>query len=543
MAWDQQGGAERAEGSGEFGRFVPPQPSHPPYVPPAPPMPPAPLVPLGPADPLRAVAVGLLNLTGLGLGYALLRRWLAMAVCWIATAVLLLVALPADPDGVSGGVLTAYVVFLALAALHGAFRGLRTPLAWPPHSYVAIALALVLLAVPVGGVVLYDGARDEATEQMLLGRLDEADRLVKAAKGTSFDTAEPDYRKALGVYRDLKDGHLDSRAAKRVPDSLSTYYSTIGSPYDEKKYCEAIAPLKYLRTLPGTVGEKDLGSLATWPDDRLATSLYECGVNDLASAAGATSDGGDLGELLTTFPKSRQAAKVEPAVSSMIDKAAKGLKGKDPCSANVRLNTLSAQASVLPGEKAGVAAALSKDAAKADRQVQAGTYACGVDEYKSGDFSAALDTLNGFVSKYKNDKNRPRAKKIAIAAEIAKETPAAGKHLPSMSSGGSISVTVSNDSPDEVEILYTGPVTGSFKLKACGSCSTYSSELTASFSACKSNTNYPKKTISLPAGTTYFLHKSTGSSTATVGTDTAKLRYGYIYTECAYVVSTFGTGY
>jgi hypothetical protein len=78
-------------------------------------MPPAPPVPLGPADPLRAVAVGLLNLTGLGLGYALLRRWLAMAVCWIATAVLLLVALPADPDGVSGGVLAAYVVFMGRA--------------------------------------------------------------------------------------------------------------------------------------------------------------------------------------------------------------------------------------------------------------------------------------------------------------------------------------------------------------------------------------------------------------------------------------------
>ncbi|TKA04753.1 hypothetical protein [Actinacidiphila oryziradicis] len=108
--------------------------------------------------------------------------------------------------------------------------------------------------------------------------------------------------------------------------------------------------------MPGTIREKNLGSLANWPDARLATSLYECGVGVLGSGrSSAAANGGDLGELLTTFPQSPQAAKVEPAVSSMIDKVAKGLKGGDPCSANTRLHTLSVQASALPGERAGVA--------------------------------------------------------------------------------------------------------------------------------------------------------------------------------------------
>ncbi|PVC74900.1 hypothetical protein DBP15_08565 [Streptomyces sp. CS065A] len=52
---------------------------------------------------LRAVGAGLLNPTGLGLGYALSGRWGRAVGCWVATGVLLFAALPADPDGVAAG--------------------------------------------------------------------------------------------------------------------------------------------------------------------------------------------------------------------------------------------------------------------------------------------------------------------------------------------------------------------------------------------------------------------------------------------------------
>ena len=518
----------------------PPQPVFAPYtlVETAPPAPPP-----APADPLRAFAVALLNLSGLGIGYALVRRWFAMVVCWVVTGYFLLTALPADPDGISHGTRNAYVVFLVLAAAHGAARGLRTRLSWPPQASVAILLGLVLLAVPAGGVVLYGNAQDEAIEQALLDRLDKADKLVQTAKNEPFTTAEHSYTKALSTYRDLDTDHADSRAAQRVPDSLKTYYKTVGTPYDQKKYCDAVAPLKYLRKVPDSISKQQLGSLATWPDDRLATSLYECGVDDLGVDKNANGQSGDLAQLLTTFPKSAQAAKVEPAISDTIDSVAKDLKGSDPCAANDQLRTLGTQASELPGDAAGVTDALSKDAGKADKKVQSGTYACGVDEYKDGDFDGALSTMNDFVDTYKHDKNRASAQRIAIAAEIAKTIPGAGKHLPSGGSGGSIPVTVRNDSPDEIEILYTGSVTGSFKLGPCSGCSTYFSDASASLSACKnSGKHYPSKTIYLPVGTTYFLHKPTDGTTS-AGTDTAKIESGYTYTECAYVVESYGSGY
>lgn len=536
MTWDQHGGAGGSGTPGGFG--PPPPPSWPPQPPAMPPMPPAPPVPPAPANALRAVGVGLLNLSGLGIGYALTRRWLAMVACWIATGILLVVALPAKPDGVSGGVVTAYLVFLVLAAVHGAVRGLRTPLSWPPQAPLAIVLGLVLLAAPVGGVVYYDSARDEATQKMLLDRLDTADRLVQAAKSKPFEAARADYTSALAAYRDLNDHHRGSRAAKHVPDRLATYYTTVGTPYARQKFCDAIEPLKYLRTVPEHFAKKDLGSLAGWPDDRLATSLYECGTADLADTISAEAKDGYLSDLLSTYPKSPQAAKVEPAFKSTIDAAAKGLGGGDPCAATDKVRALGVRAGKLNGVDSSVAAAFDKDARQADTYVQSGSYTCAVHEYKSGDFSSALDKIRDFVKKYPHDRNNAYAKKLAIAAEVAVTVPDAGKRMPTKDSGGSISVTVSNDSPDEVRVLYTGPVTGSFTLKGCGSCSTYASQAAAQTSACnKSGKNYPKKTLQLPVGTTYFLHKSTSAGdSATPGSDTAKLRSGYIYTECAYVV-------
>ncbi|CAM5249637.1 hypothetical protein [Streptomyces aurantiogriseus] len=505
-----------------------------------PPMPPAP--PPAPADGARAVAVAVLNLSGLGLGYALVRRWGLMALCWIATAALLLVALPADPDGVPGFALAVYAVFLAAAAAHGARVGLRTRLAWPRQAPIALALGLVLLAAPAGGVVLYDDARDEAVEQMLLDRLDQADRLVAKSGKQTFSLGKDGYREALSLYEDLSADHSGSRAADRVPARMRTFYSTVGAAYAQGDHCEAIEPLTYLRTVPKSMPATDLGELESWPDDRLATSLYECASQDLASGGSTWTE--RFGELLTDFPESEQAAKVEPALGAAVTRAAKDLRGNEPCTAVERLRGLASKIDGLPGEEAGVDDALAKDAGRATANADSGTYLCGVDQYQDGEFEAAQTTMNEFVKANRNHKNRARAEKIAIAAEIAQTVPAAGKSLPTTRTGGSISVTVQNDSPDDITVLYTGPVTGRFTLKGCGSCTTYSfsSTLSPSFEPCSdSGKNYPERTISLPPGTTYFVHKP-NNSLSSPASDTAKLQSGYIYTECAYATQTLGSG-
>ncbi|MDX3310081.1 hypothetical protein ACWGH3_20945 [Streptomyces sp. NPDC054884] len=504
-----------------------------------PPMPSAP--PPAPADGVRAVAVAVLNLSGLGLGYALTRRWVPAALCWAATAALLLVALPADPDGVPGLALVLYGVFLVAVAAHGARVGLRTPLTGPRNAPLALGLGLLLLVAPAGGAVLYDGARDEAIQQMLLDRLDEANRLVDAAGERPFDSAQPDYRKALAAYAALQADHPGSRAAERVPAQMKTFYRTVAISYGQGDHCAAAAPLKFLRTVPKSLPGTDLGDLKTWPDDRLATSLYECASASLtAGEAGWT---GQFGELLTTFPASAQAAKVEPAVAAAVTKTQKDLAGAEPCAAVERLSTLSSQIDGLPAERTAFAGALDKDAARATASADTGAYTCGVDQYRDGDFKSAQATMTDYAAGHKSAGNAALAKKIAIAAEIAQTVPAAGKKLPTTRSGGSISVTVQNDSPDEITVLYTGPVTGSFVLKGCGNCKAYplSSTLSLGFKPCSSSSKkYPERTISLPVGTTFFLHKPK-RGLDTPASDTAKLESGYIYTECAYTTQGLGS--
>jgi hypothetical protein len=499
--------------------------------------------PPAPPDGLRAAAVAVLNLSGLGLGYALLRRWVLTAACWAATVVLLLVALPADADGVPGAALAVYAVLVLLAAVHGAIAGLRTRLSWPGRAPLALLLGVVLLAVPAGGVVWYDDAHEEAVQQALLDRLDKADQLVAKAGRHRFASAQDDYRTALETYRELAVDHAGSRAADQVPDRMRTYYSTVGAAYGHKEYCDAIEPLKFLRTVPRTMPKKHLGSLTRWPDDRLATSLYECGS---AGLSGGEADWVTrFGDLLNTFPQSESAAKVAPAVDAAVKKAEKGVNGGQPCTAVQQLRDLDTRITDLSGSAASAGDDLVKSADRAGRSGDAGEYACGVDQYKDGDFDAAQKTMEQYVSDNRNGKNRDRAKKIAIGAEVAQTLPAAGKKLPTTASGGSISVTVKNDSPDDVTVLYTGPVTGSFTLKGCGSCKAYSfaETLRIGFKPCSSGRNYPQRTLSLPVGTTYFVHKPHRGSSATPASDTAKLRSGYIYTECAYTTRTLGSSY
>ncbi|MVO88035.1 hypothetical protein GPA10_25565 [Streptomyces sp. p1417] len=464
----------------------------------------------------------------------LIRAWLLAALCWAATAALLVVALPADVDGVPGWALLGHLAVLVLAAADGARRARRAPIGWRLRAPLAAVLGIALLAVPASGALAYAAAKDEAVEEMLLDRLDKADRIVKEQGGRPFTATKADYRTALGIYRGLLDDHAGSRAADRVPGRLDAYYRSVAAPYTEKKYCEAVEPLKYLRTLPGTVGRERLGRLAAWPDRRLADSLYACGMTSLG-----TSDGGaDLRELLDTFPGSAAADKVVPGIRAAIDDRTSELTGADPCTATGELRAIRATAASLPD---GAGQPLGTKAADA---VESGTYACGLDEFEDGRYTEAAKTLDGFADTYRGSGRSERARTVAIAAEVAAARPQAGGKLPAQRGPGSgQDFVVKNDGPSPVEILFTGPATGSVKLGACAGCGTYSTRTEGKAKACKvSGRSYPQRTLRLPPGEYHFLYKRDAGALGSGGlvrnhSDGAKVQSGYRYTDCAYVVS------
>lgn len=534
--------------------LTPPPPATPPVPPPAsppgrPPVAPPPAQPpaFGPPPPPtgppaasgHVAAVALLNLTGLGLGYVLLRDWIRLTLNLAATALFLFLLLPAGTDGAPGPLVVLYALVLIGAALDGARRA-RGPAARPPlvlpalRPALAVALAVVLLAIPVGGAVAYGAAQDEAVERMLLDRLADADKQVEALRDSDRRDKTAGYVSALGVYRELGENEGGSRAGKLVPERLETFYAAVARPYTEKEYCEAVGPLKYLREVPDSVDADLLGKLAAWPDEPLAVSLLECGRTGLAAGASGT-DGGELAELISTFPESAQAAAVRPAVDAAIEQREKKLGGADPCTSTTELENISDLVKSFETDTA----ALTKSAASA---VESGTYACGVDQFKDKRFDLALETLTSFRSTYKNSDRGDRARDIAIAAEIAAERGAAGKRLPPENApgGARLEVVISNDAADAVEILYTGPVTGTVKIKACGGCENYSS-YEAVDKACKdSGKGYPKKTLRLPVGDYHFLLKHSGDAAddVTSTTDGMSIDPGYSYTYCSYVVET-----
>lgn len=453
---------------------------------------------------------------------------------WVATGVFLFVALPADPDGVPPALVAAYLLLLVLAGADAARIARRTDVGRAPGPLLAGVLGLLLLAVPLAGTAAYASARDEAVERELLGRLEEGDDLVAKAASSPFLLAEPDYRHALTLYRELSEDHPGSRAAALVPERLDAYYAAVSTPYRAKKHCEAVEPLTFLRTVPDAVDRKLLGDLAAWPDTPLAESLYGCGVSRL-DGTGTGSGGEELGTLLRTFPESAQAGQVGPAVSGKIRQQVAGLKGADPCTVTEELRRTSTLVAELPETSVP---SLGRQAGDGVRD---GVYACGVDEFGEKRFADARQTLTDFADTYEEDPRRQRARNIAIAAEIAEDRPAAGKRLPgSGSPGGSrMELVISNGAPNEVEVLYTGPVTGTVKLEPCGSCERFSSEAAGAAGACRaSGTSYPKARLRLPAGEYHFLYKHGTGATSAVDSYSSgsRVQPGYTYTSCTYVV-------
>ncbi|WAL96376.1 hypothetical protein [Streptomyces sp. Je 1-369] len=91
-----------------------------------------------------------------------------------------------------------------------------------------------------------------------------------------------------------------------------------------------------------------------------------------------------------------------------------------------------------------------------------------------------------------------------------------------------------------MEILHTGPRTGTVKLEDCASCRIHATR-TRGDAACRAGvTKYPRTTLRLPAGTYRYLYNRLGVRNRADGT---KLSPAYRYTDCSFVTrGTAGLG-
>ncbi|MGH1555769.1 hypothetical protein ACRAWF_39890 [Streptomyces sp. L7] len=164
-------------------------------------------------------------------------------------------ALPADPDGVSTPLVVLYVVFLGFAAVHGALVGLRTRLAWPAPTPLAILLGLVLLAVPAGeSCSTTTPVTRRLSRCFSTGWRRPTNSWRTDGKLARFSAAEPHAPSRRWVcHDDLTTAHSGSRRpAGKVPDRLKNvlHDGRRGVTAQKRTTVTRMPRVEYLRTVP-----------------------------------------------------------------------------------------------------------------------------------------------------------------------------------------------------------------------------------------------------------------------------------------------------
>ncbi|RKN07025.1 hypothetical protein D7319_20245 [Streptomyces radicis] len=477
-----------------------------------------------PRDPGTAATAALLNLSGLGLGHLYLRRWVRALPAWLVTGALLFVALPVTADGINGLWVVLWLV-VALATAADAYR-LAGPAAPNRRGlWIPITAGVLLLALPAAGVVLFNDAQRQALEDDLQEVLAAADARVERVGDEPFGDAEDTYRSALGQYLGVRDDHPDTDAAGEVPDRLDALYEDATAARTGEDDCAGVVPLRFFVGLPEEFDDSEAERLAERAGGALPGPLHGCGVSQIASDPEAA--GESLRELLDEHGESEQATGLPGELGDRQRTAVDGIGGDAPCASLDELRSLNTLFAGLPG------AEFTQLADDGQGPIPEGLYQCGTDSFLGGSYDVADTHLNELVTDHPGHERVDHAQKVLIASQIAAEYPPAGEELPPENDGGGATVTVEvlNDSPQELEILWTGPTTGSQTVGPCDGCSVY--PVDPGDSSCSSGTDYPTTTLQLPAGDYHFLHRSPGLSMRTL-TETSSLNADFIYTWCSY---------
>lgn len=480
---------------------VPYAPSTPPSFTYAPPPPPKPAGP-----PKTTAGAALLNLTGLGLGYAYLRNRALLVVALVGTAALITIGFLADAatqPWVWRGVALAW---LAALSAHAAFLASRRAPGAAQRKPVLTGLATVaaVVAAYVGyglaGAATYDNgvtaqangdcttATDDFTTvtglfELTLSAnvLDAQDRTDECTAYDKARTAQKrkDYRTAITLYNDFGKVYPNSVLAKHVHRNLA-----------DAHYAQA----------------------TSWQPPITPVDA-EVSVNTLLM-------------LRRDFDDTEAAKKAPKAIADVFAESTKPYAEGKFCDSL----TILAYFAELDPSSAG-----EKVVADANTYRARSLYECGLDQVRRTVYAQAIPTLEIFLAKYPQDGGVPQAKaawiaaKVAIAAQVDMPLPPPlGGNDP-----GSIPVTFYNDSNVPVKILVAGPTAHEVSIPACPGCpASYPKDDPA---ACKDLTGRPSVTLRLPPNTYYYT--TDDPDTNKQATNSVTPRPGYEYWQCVYSTS------
>ncbi|MGI5186762.1 hypothetical protein ACQEVI_01300 [Promicromonospora sp. CA-289599] len=434
----------------------------------------------------RPLTAALLNLSGLGLGYLHLRAWLRLVVALAATAGLAWVALPIGREPIAVWWALGYLGVLGLFALDAALLARRrarpeTPqrTIWTPRTAGRIAWA-TLAVVPILGTA-YVVTQHEVLEQFLAHDLAQAEESLDSA-GTAFGPFKKTYDTAYTTYLQTAEQHPGTRAAERVPGLIDDLYAQAKGETE----CNALNVVRHF-ALPETPGP-----LQAVAENELSGALHDCGMEFVEDDQLTTAEG-PLTELMTDHPSSDPAAALPDDLAAWRDGLIKELASKKGCSGTA---AAADSAGFLAGFESGKVSALAD---KARTEVPAGLLKCAVRQFKAQDHVGAEANLAALLDSYPRAKETGYAERLQIAAGIARLDPKAGVKLPSLKEPeGTVTLTVHNYSPDEFEMVYTGPATGVITIDACDDCTYYAK---GDQPECIGySLTVPSETVTIPAG-------------------------------------------
>jgi tetratricopeptide (TPR) repeat protein len=512
--------------------------------------------PIPPGPPRWPVAVALLNLTGLSLGYLYLRLRLRAALYFVVTAGLVVTALLTGAASLPWLWRGIAVGWLAWMAFDGWRLARRNPESATARGRRPALVATAVIVTIAAGYVLYGVAGDRAfaagqTAQAegdctrASARYDEVTGPYELTLSGNVAAAEQhraycssfvravaahegrQYELAVSRYHDFLAWTPANSLDDHVHDRLQRVYLEWGNTAQaEGDYDKAIKAYRDL------LGEYAGGWSAKEARTGLARAYFDEAAayrSTFSSAEGVTVD-----HLRTAmenylviqkeFSDTVAAVDVPKAMGDTFNEAIRPLAEGKVCES---LPVLDYLISLPRDESANLVPTAHEHRVKTMLD-------CGVRHYGAGRFDEAGRLFDRVTTAYANHALANAARSALIATTIALEGPATVPALPPPLGGdspGTISVTFYNVSSIQAELLVSGATAHRFVLPGCASCPDASADLAA---ACTGPAGRPAFELRLQPGSYHVLVRAAGDTQIQAHVDVAAVRAGFIHSYCVY---------
>jgi len=455
--------------------------------------------------PRSAWAAAPANLTGLGLGYAYLRRPLRVVAAVVGTLVLVVVAFVTDASSAPWLWRAVAAVWLGAQAVDGARIARRGPRPARGTALLPVGVAAAAVTVLVAGYLGYVAA----------GRATYAAAVGAQAEGDCA-TAAPAFDAVTGRYRLTLADDVPAAAARRAECAA---YTAASMARDSGAVAEDA--LRVFR-------RDHLGSvLMPHVDERLATIVLHRVDTAVATLAGQTGAARaatvrtaveTLLSVRRDFAGAPSAARVPQALQTLWVTAERPFGDAQFCAV---LPTLD-YAVTLPEAETGAIAATAREHRP---QAQLG---CGLAEFRAGRFPQAATAVQGLLDDYPADPGAAQARSVLVATNVARATPDPIPVPAPFGTPGDRRVTFYNVTSTPLRLQISGATAADVTVPGCPSCPASLPKL----DTCPSPGGKPTQNVRLAGGLYHVLLQPTGSRRMTVRTLTPVDGAGF----CVYAV-------